>query len=485
MSAVVNVQKKDKYAIHVILVLAITFGFRFIPAPAPITETGMALIGIFFGMIYGWLIAGQNLVWPSLLALFALATTDYGTAVQVSQKAFGSEMVVLMISSMMIIGAASSCNVSNYLVVKLISARWAQGRPWMLTFVFIAGAMVLGLVINPIVAGLFLATVLSGVFEEVGYKPGDAYPVMTNIGIFLAVILDLCLIPWGVPLMAFGAMKGIANVVPDYGYYFMTATPYVMAVVIGYTLFMRLMRCDASKIANADFTALNAQYQMGLNKTQKMVVSGLVIMLVGSIAIAIGGGGTSAFSILLGKVNVYGWMMIVCAAFMMIRVEGKPLLSLQDAAKSVDWNTIFVIATAMTVAGALTADTTGVSAFLVKALEPVLANLGTVPFYIALAIIALVLTNFFNNIVIITICAAVAGSLYTQGVEINLQIAAATIGIMAGTGILTPSASAFGAMLHTNKFSVAKQMYKYAGATLVYLIVTYIVIYLPLAFLMQ
>lgn len=482
MSTVVIAPKKDKYALHVILILAITFGFRFIPAPAPITESGMALIGVFIGMIYGWLISGSNLIWPSLLSLFALATTDYGTAAQVAQKAFGSEMVVLMLCSMLILGAANACNASNYLVVKLISARWAQGRPWMLTFVFIAGAMILGLVINPIVAGLFLTTVLGDVFEEVGYKRGDAYPIMTNLGIYLAVIFDLAVLPWGIPLMIFGAMKGVANVAPDYGYYFMTATPYLIIAVIGYTLLMRLMRCDASKIAKADFTELNAQYQAGLSKTQKLVIAGLVIMLIGSIAIVMGAGGTSNFSLMLAKINVYGWMMIVCAAFMMIRVEGRPLLTVQDAAKSVDWNTIFVIATATVVAGALTADGTGVGEFLVMILEPLLAGLGPVAFYVVLAILALVLTNFFNNIVIFMICAAVIASLYTQGMDINLQIAGATIAIMGGTGILTPAASVFGAMLHTNKFSTAKQVYKFAGITMVYLIITYTIIYLPLAF---
>lgn len=82
------------------------------------------------------------------------------------------------------------------------------------------------------------------------------------------------------------------------------------------------------------------------------------------------------------------------------------------------------------------------------------------------------------------LCAAVVASLYTQGMDINLQMAT-TIAIMAGTGILTPSASVFGAMIHTNKFSTSSQVYKYAGITMIYLIVTYIVIYLPLAFLMQ
>lgn len=480
MSTTTVVHKKEHYLIKVFIMFLITFGFRFIPAPSPITEYGMSIIGVFMGMIIGWIICGNNLVWPSLIVLFALSTTNYGTAAEVAQNSFGSEMVVLLICSMMILAAANASNISNYLIVKLITMPWAQGRPWLLTSVFIIGAMLLGLVINPIVAGLFLTSVLDGIFEKVGYKRGDAYPIMTNLGIFLAVIFDLAVLPWGISLMIFGAMNGATSVTPDYGFYFMTASPYLIITVIGYPLLMRLMRCDASKIANADFDELSKDYKNGLNKGQKFVLWTLIIMLLGGITISILASGSSVVSILLNKINIYGWLMLIAGVLMMTRIDGKPLLPLSEIGKAIDWGTIFVIATATVVAGALTGEGTGVSEFLLATLQPLLGGLNNIIFYFVLAAIALILTNFFNNIVIFMLCASIVAALYAQGVDINLQIAGATIAMMGGTGILTPAASVYGAMIHSNKYSTPSQVYKFASLTMLYILVTYAIIYLPL-----
>lgn len=46
--------QKKTYWIHVAIVAIFMFGFRFIPAPAPITSYGMQILGIFIGLVYGW-----------------------------------------------------------------------------------------------------------------------------------------------------------------------------------------------------------------------------------------------------------------------------------------------------------------------------------------------------------------------------------------------------------------------------------------------
>lgn len=67
-----NGAKKDKmFYVHVAIIFVLMFGFRFLPAPEPITPYGMAIIGIFAGMIYGWMISASNLVWPAMLAMAA------------------------------------------------------------------------------------------------------------------------------------------------------------------------------------------------------------------------------------------------------------------------------------------------------------------------------------------------------------------------------------------------------------------------------
>ena len=50
--------KKSKYLLHVIVMAVITFGFRFLPGPGTVTSYGMAVLGVFLGLVYGWTFLG-------------------------------------------------------------------------------------------------------------------------------------------------------------------------------------------------------------------------------------------------------------------------------------------------------------------------------------------------------------------------------------------------------------------------------------------
>ena len=86
--SVANKKSKSKY-IHFAVVLALMFLFRFYSPIGTITPYGMAIIGIFIGLIYGWSVDADNLIWTSLLALVALGVTDFGTAGQAIVSGFG------------------------------------------------------------------------------------------------------------------------------------------------------------------------------------------------------------------------------------------------------------------------------------------------------------------------------------------------------------------------------------------------------------
>ena len=58
------------YYVHTAICLIIMFGFGQLPPVAPLTPLGMNLIGIFLGVLYGWVFI--EIVWPSLAGLLAL-----------------------------------------------------------------------------------------------------------------------------------------------------------------------------------------------------------------------------------------------------------------------------------------------------------------------------------------------------------------------------------------------------------------------------
>ena len=49
--------------VHGAIMLAIILVIGNLPAPAPLTQLGMKMLGVFIGVLYGWTVAG--LLWPT------------------------------------------------------------------------------------------------------------------------------------------------------------------------------------------------------------------------------------------------------------------------------------------------------------------------------------------------------------------------------------------------------------------------------------
>lgn len=77
-----------KKLIHTAVILALMFLFRFLPAFGPITQDGMAVLGIFFGCIYAWTIG--EVFWPSILALVLTGFIGENSVGGVFTAAFGN-----------------------------------------------------------------------------------------------------------------------------------------------------------------------------------------------------------------------------------------------------------------------------------------------------------------------------------------------------------------------------------------------------------
>ena len=83
-----------KAIIHSVIMLIFMFGFKFLPAPGAVTPFGMAVAGVFFGLIYGWSFLG--ILWPSLMGIFGLALTGYGSVEKVVIDMFSNSTILMM-----------------------------------------------------------------------------------------------------------------------------------------------------------------------------------------------------------------------------------------------------------------------------------------------------------------------------------------------------------------------------------------------------
>ena len=173
-----TIKKYINSAIAIIIML----GFGYLPAIEPITPLGMKILGVFIGCIYGWLTV--DVFWPSVLGLTLLGFTGYMSVPQVFSTAFSNQTLLLMLFMMMLGGLITASGAADVLTLKLLSAKFTQGKPWTIALILFLASFAISALCGGAVAAVAICwSLLYKISEQVGYKPGDKYPMLVACGI--------------------------------------------------------------------------------------------------------------------------------------------------------------------------------------------------------------------------------------------------------------------------------------------------------------
>ena len=82
------------YYVHSLVCLCIMFGFGLLDPVEPLTPLGMRLVGVFLGVLYGWVFI--EIVWPSLAGLLAMMLVGGMKPVTLLNNSFGHPIVQMM-----------------------------------------------------------------------------------------------------------------------------------------------------------------------------------------------------------------------------------------------------------------------------------------------------------------------------------------------------------------------------------------------------
>ena len=160
------------------------------------------------------------------------------------------------------------------------------------------------------------------------------------------------------------------------------------------------------------------------------------------------GNPVSDFLLSIGALGITAFTVLL---FLIIRVDGKPLLNFKEMAyKQMNWGIFFMIAAAVYGANTLSNASTGITAFIIKWLNPILGGQSEMGFIAIMFTVALIITNFANNaamaVVLMPVVLAFSGQL-----GINPMPVAMGVILMVFVAMLTPAASPHGGMMHGRK----------------------------------
>jgi len=472
-----------KEIIVFLISVSLMFFMRFVPPIDPITPYGMGLLGVFLGVIFGWCFGGNNTLWTSIFGLIALGFSMPGGVLVACMNVFSSYVFIIVMLSLFTVGALLGANISEYLVVKMLSIKWIEGHPWRLIFILFFGAYLLSFLTNPMVIGIFLLSLYETLFAQAGYKPGDKTPTLIILATVIIALLETINRPWTAPqVMVLQALEGGTGITVAYAPYMIAIILFSLVFIALMILAMKLMKCDVEKLVNIDLTELKERYKDGLTAHQKGVLAAILVMAVGSIIVVFFPtdlGAVSAF--VTGSFSIIGWMALVVAVMVFVKVDDKPLLAPNVLASNFPWPLLMMIGVGVTIGTMVVGEGTGVAQWLGGILGPVLAGMNDMTFYIVLALMGIVLTNLLNNNAMAIMLSSTIVSLYSVGVIQDPVVACLIIIVSTTFGFVTPASSFYGALLHGNKYIVSSSVYKYGIIMAVMCWIFTIVVFIPMA----
>ncbi|MBQ9021676.1 MAG: anion permease [Eggerthellaceae bacterium] len=493
-------QKKDLYFVHLAIGFVVMILFAFIlPNPEPITPIGMKVVGIFLAMVYWWSTVGA--LWPSILGLFLLGISGIGDVVLGAQLngvvfgesatplagavlqdgtvieginstairqnlggsngvwmvAVGNYTVLLVLFAMVLFGAVDEVGDTKYIAKWFLTRKIFAGRPYVFLALFYACCFALSATVMPMTALIIMWPIGVRLMEVMGIAKEDRIWKFFFVGMFLVMTLGQPFWPFIgaqlIPISAFSSMTAAMEMPMSIPW-----GPYMLVNFVMTTLIMAIYLLGIKFIARVDVSKMKSvNPQMveetmplppmnGLQKAFLIMIPIYVIALL--IPDFLPANPVSTFMKYAGPLGITAAFVLF---FLIVRYEGKPMLDFREVAyHQFNWGIFFMIAAAVYAATLLSNPATGVSAWLVQVLNPILGGQPEMVFVALMFLVALIITNFANNAAMAVVLLPVVINFSTQ-IGINPIPVAMGVILMVFVAMLTPAASPHAGMMHGNK----------------------------------
>lgn len=459
-----------KQYIHLVVMIALTLLISVCPPFGAITSTGMRTIGVFVGVLYGWMTI--DLIWPSLFGYVALAILGITDTTTALSSGFGNAQLVQVLAVMVMAGALDSIGVTKMLANWMVTRKLFRKSPWALVCGLIFGSYVLGIFGAAIAGIMLLWGIVTQIAEEGNFEQGDPLVTFMIMMITAANFAGMFSLPFHATAMMF-----VGYFIDTTGTNFATAPFIVVAAVTSLAVLAIMIllarfvfRVDASKFVMPEDTIKKIEQE----KPEKSAKIGFIVLLVYMAALIL----PSTFenmpgANILNMLDIGGCSLLAMIVLAAISIKGKPMFSLAKTWTSyVEWPLILLLSVTFPIAEAIRADGAGIMPTVAGVVIPIASKMGLFAFMVMIVIVLGVLTQFTHNLVLaalfipflIPLCEQLGGNTFAFFMLIFFSLNAS---------FMTPAASFQSAMVHAHKGTSVKWNYIYG---IFYSIVTWIIL---------
>ena len=449
--------------LKILISLLIIAVFWVVPAPAPLTQIGMRVIGVFIGTVL--LLSLVDTVWPAILAVALLGRTGVASLNAAIAGTLGSWIVYFVLMSFVMTYALNKSGFTDRQVAKFMSMKFVSKSPWVFTSSMATIGLILACFMDQVPAAAFMLMFANKVYEELGYTKKDAYPHIANIMVIYAVIIGGAMTPisHSLALLGMGIYEAAAGASMSLFTYLTFGVPTGLVLYVFLTAVMRLTcrKVDMSKFEH--FDVQKVLKQQGKMQLRELIT---VIIFFGTVVMWMLPGVAGMFTEApwVAALNDYGitfWAILSVVLMAVISVNDEPIINLKEVMNSqINWAILIFIAIGVYLGSAMSNELTGINAWITSNITPLTSSVPPIVVVLIITTAGVLLTNFASNVSTITVMTGVGVSLaLASGGAINPAGIALCTTMAGSCAYLLPSSFACIAMLHGNDWSDSKKVY--------------------------
>ncbi len=444
---------------------------------------GMKAIGIFFGVLWGWVFI--DLCWPSLLGIFAVGLTGYMTVGQSFATAFSDSQTLQMLFVLAFVAYLEECGCSTYIARWFISRKIGVGRPWVFSLLILTCGFVASMFTFGTAAIVLTWAIFYEVCHTLNMTKEDSWTRIILFGVVVAGLTGAMCLPYQVMSIIFiGGVESAAGITVNTMVYslFRILTGYGLVVL--YLLFCKyIFKPDVSKLMTGeDFFA-----EMRMQKMNREQKTGLVVFAIFLILMVVPNNCPTSWPLVgflksLGLVGITG-MLIIILSFIKIEQGGveKSIVNFAGLMRKVNWSIVLLLGGVAPMSALLESDEAGIFTMVTNLITPMAENMGNTAFILILALILGILTQLTHNMVLARLAIPLVVPV-GMAVGIDPMLMMMTLALPTQFAVLTPGASANAALVWGNtEWTSTKSVGKLAFLSFLLMLVYNIVIVSPLA----
>ena len=468
-----------KYYIHCIIGILIMLVFRFISPFGPVTEVGVKVLGVFLGTMYLWTFV--DTLWPSLFGVLMLGLTGFGSFNGLLSSTFGNPIVIMLFFVIMLTGAITEEGICEYISRWFITRRINNGRPWVFTAMLLLGVYLLSVLTAPSPTIFIFWPILYSLFAVIGYKQGDRYVTLMLISVVMAASFGFATTPFKGALPGLlGNYAKVTGTAIEYLPYMVTAAAISLTALAAIVLLMRfVLKPDVTPLKQIDASLFDKNPLPPMNLRQKSLSFALLFFIIWVLAPSLFPEGALQQLLKDTQNAIPVFIITVCC---LIHVDKKPLVNFKTiVSKYMIWSVVLIVGSALTIGNALTDEATGITVLLKQILTPVFEGQSPLVFTITIVVIACVLTNICNNMVVGMLLIPII-HVFSQQIGAGSAAIACLSMYMVCIAVVTPAASTTSAILHGNtKWLKIGDIYKYGILMSIISLIAVLAVGLPIA----